>query len=141
MVIWWFKLIKKPTKELEWVLEDIEGELTEFRQARGVINKWSELSDVVGCYDFARYSGHVVSIPFNKLYILIGSVYMVPKLSLRLLLFWRAGKKVDRKVSVKEYRNPKKIEKLQHIANKYNIDPIKFQIEVEKRLKYWPLLR
>ena len=45
------------------------------------------------------------------------------------------GKKIDKNVKITEVRNPKKIDKLEHIAKKYNLDPEIFKAESEKLKK------
>ena len=66
---------------------------------------------------------------------------MFPKYTLRWRFFNTLGKKFDKKLEIKEVRNPKKIEKLKNIAQKYDLDPARFQIEAEKLMKRWLFLK
>lgn len=66
---------------------------------------------------------------------------MFPKYSLRYGFYRVLGKKIDKNVKLKEVRNPRKIEKLEHIARKYNLDPVRFKIEAEKLMKKWVFLK
>ena len=66
---------------------------------------------------------------------------MFPKFTLRFGFYRVLGKKIDKNVLMKEVRNPKKIEKLEHIALKYNLNPEQLKIEAEKLMKRWIFLR
>ncbi len=52
---------------------------------------------------------------------------MFPKYTLRWRFYRVLGKKIDKNVKITEVRNPKKLEKLEYIAKKYNLDSIKFR--------------
>ena len=51
---------------------------------------------------------------------------MIPKYTLRWRFFRELGHQFDKNISISEVRNPKKIEKLKIIAEKYNLDPNEF---------------
>jgi len=51
---------------------------------------------------------------------------MFPKFTLRWRFFRELGHQFDKNLNISEVRNPKKIEKLKNIAEKYNIDPNDF---------------
>lgn len=107
-----------------------------------MINKWSELSDVVYTYTRAHWSGHKnIEYPLSKISFYVGLLYMFPKYSLRWKFYRVLGKKINKNVKITEVRNPKKIEKLEHIAKKYNLDPIIFKNEAEKLIKKWIFLK
>ena len=126
-----------PKNDLEWHKSDINDEYAEYLEARGLVNRWSELADVVYTYTRALWSGHTdVEFPFNKLQYFIGTLYMFPKYSLRWNFFNKLGKKFDKNLEIKEVRNPKKIEKLDNSARKYNLDTTKFSEEAKKLMKY-----
>lgn len=138
----WHSILNMPKCDLAWHTEDITDELEEFKEAKGLIHKWSELSDVAYTYTRAQWSGHKnVEFPFKKISLYIGFLYMLPKYTLRWRFFRVLGKKFDKNIKITEVRNPKKIEKLEHIAKKYNLDPIKFKDEAKKLMKRWVFLK
>jgi hypothetical protein len=51
---------------------------------------------------------------------------MFPKYTLRFKFFRDLGHEFDKNLNISEVRNPKKIEKLKVIAEKYNLDPERF---------------
>src|SRR3989344_5053399 len=62
----WHSLLNMPKHDLAWHTEDIADEFEEFKEARGFIDKWSELSDVAYTYTRAQWSGHKnVEFPFK----------------------------------------------------------------------------
>jgi hypothetical protein len=65
---------------------------------------------------------------------------MFPKYTGRWLFFRRAGLKLNAETQLHEVRNPKKVEKLYSIADKYGLDRKKFQDTCKKQLSYWILL-
>ena len=135
-------MLDMPKKDFEWHQQDVLDELQEFNEAKGLINKWSELSDVVYTYTRAHWSGHkTIEYPFGKISFYVGLLYMFPKYTLRWKFYKVLGKKIDKNVKITEVRNPKKIEKLEHIAKKYNLDPAIFKYEAEKLMKKWIFLK
>jgi len=138
----WHSILDMPKRDLAWHRGDIAREFEEWKEAEGFINKWSELSDVAYTYTRAQWSGHEdVEFPFKKINLYIGFIYMLPKYSLRYSFYRVLGKRINKEAKLKEVRNPKKIEKLEHIANKYNLDPNKFKDEAEKLMKRWVFLK
>ena len=138
----WHSILDMPKRDLAWHKEDISDELQEFREAKGLINKWSELSDVVYTYTRARWSGHrTIEYPLGKIGFYIGLIYMFPKYTLRWRFFRVLGKKIDSNIKITEVRNPKKIEKLEKMARKYNLNPEQFKTEATKLMKKWIFLK
>ena len=138
----WHSILDMPKKDFEWHRQDVLDELQEFSEAKGLINKWSELSDVVYTSTRAHWSGHeTIEYPLSKISFYVGLLYMFPKFTLRFGFYRVLGKKIDKNVLMKEVRNPKKIEKLEHIALKYNLNPEQLKIEAEKLMKRWIFLR
>lgn len=132
--------LNMPKKTLEWHKQDIADEILEYQTAKGLINKWSELSDVVYTSTRGIWGGFDTKFPMSKAHYFIGCIYMYPKMTGRFLFYRIAGKKAGASRPLHEVRNPKKIHKLHHIAEKYDIDKEKFQEICEKQLKYWLLL-
>ena len=138
----WHNKLDMPKYDLEWHKQDIVDEINEYNEAKGLICKWSELSDVVYTYTRAEWSGHVdIKFPFNKIYFFVGALYMFPKYSLRWKFFNKLGKKFDNNLKITEVRNPQKIEKLDNIAKKYNLDPQEFKFKAQRLMKYWLFLK
>ena len=116
-----------PKYDEEWYKQDIADELAEYKEAKGIIDTWSELSDVTYTYTRAKWSGHTtVNFPLSKIQLFVGVLYMFPKYTLRWLFFRDLGHQFDKNLQISEVRNPKKIEKLKKIAEKYNLDPDEF---------------
>ena len=138
---YWQRWLDMPTKNLDWHIEDQTGEIVELAEARGIMDRWSEYSDVVYATVRARKDGYDLHFPYSKLHFAYGSVYMFPKYTLRFLFYRSAGKKAGVGATVHEVRNPKKVHKLHHIAGKYNLDPEKFAKICQRQLRYWPLLK
>lgn len=135
-------MLDMPKKDFAWHDADIKDELQEYMEARGIINKWSELSDVVYTYTRARWSEHTnIKYPLGKISFYIGLLYMFPKYSLRWKFYRTLGKKVDQNTELREVRNPKKFEKLKHIAEKYNLNPEQFTKEAKKLMRRWFFLK
>lgn len=138
----WHTILDMPKKDYYWHQADVLEELREFEESEGLINKWSELSDVAYTYTRAHWSGHTeIKYPLRKIDFYVGLLYMFPKFSLRYGFYRTLGKKLDRNAKLKEVRNPKKIEKLKHIAKKYNLDPEEFTKEASKLMKKWIFLK
>ena len=128
--------------DLPWHEADIRDELNEFEEATGFIDRWSEASDVVYTYTRAGWDGYTeIKFPISKMNFYTGLLYMFPKYSLRAAFYRKLGRKLDKNVKIREVRNPKKIEKLKYIAEKYHLDPEKFTEEAEKLMKRWVFLK
>lgn len=137
----WHTILDMPKKDLDWHINDIKEEIIELEEAKGLIEKWSELSDIIYTCTRANWSGYKdVKFPFSRTKYFYGSIYMIPKYSLRWLFFRHVAKKSGANCKIREVRNPTKIEKLKHIAEKYNIDPNVFTKNAEETLKWWFLL-
>lgn len=138
---WWHNLLDMERKDEEWHLQDVQDELAELKEASGFIDRWSEYSDVVYTVTRGRWGGFNTPSPLGKWQFMYGSIYMFPKYSMRWLFFNRAGVKADSKRKMTEVRNPQKLHKLEHIANKYNVDSKHFTDICRRQLRYWPLLK
>jgi hypothetical protein len=138
----WHSILDMPKNDLVWHEADVLDELKELKEAEGLLNKWSELSDVAYTYTRAHWSGHTeIKLPLSKINFYVGLLYMFPKYSLRYAFYRVLGKKIDKNVKLKEVRNPEKIEKLKVIALKYNLDPDRFTEEAKKLMKKWMFLK
>lgn len=138
----WHSYLDMPKNDLDWHRKDIEDELLEFKQAKKFFDKWSEISDVVYTYTRAKWSGHTdINFPLSRSYFYVGLLYMFPKYTLRWRFFRAVGKKIDSDLNIKEVRNPRKSEKLDVMAEKYNLDKIQFKTEVNILIKKWILLK
>lgn len=127
-------------KTADWHHTDVARELEELSEARRIVDRWSELSDVYYTYGRARADGHVVEYPLPAYTKLPAMLYMIPKYTLRYWFFRKAGKRVDPSSRLTEVRNPKKVHKLHHIAAKYSLDPLSFEKTCTEQLKRWILL-
>jgi hypothetical protein len=136
----WHTWVNQPVRDESWHRDDIADEYAEYLEARGLIHKWSELSDIVYTVTRASWSGHKLDFPISRPQRMAGYVYMFPKYTSRTLFFRRAGKKAGADQKVLSVRNPKKAEKLHKIAGQYGIDPQEFQAICERQRRYWPLL-
>ena len=122
-----------PKYDLEWHKQDLDDEYQEYKEATGLINLWSELSDVVYTYTRATWSGHTeITFPFSRPWLYVGAIYMIPKYTLRWRFFRKLGKLVNSKTLISEVRNPKKEHKMKTVAEKYNIEPALFQEEARR---------
>lgn len=132
----WHSKLDMPKYDREWHRQDVADELQELKEANGVINKWSELSDVCYTYTRAHWSGHRdIALPISYSSYLIGLVYMFPKFHLRWRFFVILGKKLDKDVKIREVRNPRKVDKLETIAGRYGLDKEAFVSEAKKLMK------
>ena len=80
-------------------------------------------------------------LPINKIEYYIGLMYMFPKYTLRWRFYYILGKKIDKKLELREVRNPDKIEKLEKIAEKYKIDKDILVSESIKLKRKWLFLK
>jgi hypothetical protein len=130
-------------KESEfWHKTDVQDEVLEYHEAKGFFPTWSEISDVVYTHTRAKWTGYThFRFPLHWYHYPIGLVYMYPKYTLRWLFFRKVGKIFGKHGMIHEVRNPRKIEKLQVLAEKYQIDKEKFVEECKKLLQWWPLLK
>ncbi len=136
----WHTWVNQPKFDKAWHEQDVADELQELREARGLIARWSELSDVVYTVTRARWSGHVLTYPIPRWQVPAGYLYMYPKYSSRALFFRRAGKKAGAPQVVQSVRNPRKVQKLEKIAELNGVDPAVFVDVCTQMLRRWPLL-
>ena len=140
--MYWHGKLDMRKHDLAWHKQDILDETAEYYEAHGFVSRWSELSDVVYTYTRAKWGGYDdVKFPFSNFKYFLGILYMFPKFTLRWKFYNTLGKKFDKNLKLTEVRNPKKIEKLEHIAKKYNLDPVRFRDEAVKLMKYWIFLK
>ncbi len=138
----WHSYLNMPKNNLAWHKQDIEDELIELKEAKSLIYKWSEISDVVYTYTRAKWSGHTeVNFPLSKGHFYIGLLYMFPKYTLRWKFFRVLGKQFDNNLKITEVRNPKKNEKLDVIAERYFLDKTLFKMKAKKLSKRWIFLK
>lgn len=138
----WHKYLNMPKHDLGWHEKDLNEEMDELKEAKGFVNIWSEMSDVVYAYTRAKYSGHLkLKLPLSRVQFIFGLVYMLPKYTIRWKFFRKIGKSFDKNLNINEVSNPKKIYKLEDIANKHNLDKEVFKKRSEKLLKRWILLK
>ncbi len=132
----WHTALNMPKYDAAWHEQDIKDECAELEAAHGLIETWSELSDVVYTYTRAQWSGHEhISFPLSRFHFFIGLLYMFPKYTLRWHFFRTLGKNIDPELVISEVRNPKKAHKLDGIAQKYNIDPELFKNEAQRLMR------
>jgi hypothetical protein len=137
----WHDWLAMTRHDRAWHDEDMAEELGEYREAKGLFTKWSEVSDVVYTYGRSRWDRlDDFTFPLGKFAHVAGLIYMYPKYTLRFWFFRRAGRKVNATAQLHEVRNPRKTHKLHYIAEKYDLDKDAFQKVCERQLKYWPLL-
>lgn len=132
----WHNILDMPKYDLTWHQQDVADELQELAEARGIINRWSEISDICYTVTRAHWSGIAeIVLPISRFYYFIGLIYMIPKYHLRWRFFTAVGKTFGPEVKIREVRNPKKIEKLKTIAEKYGLDSDKFVLEAKRLMK------
>lgn len=132
----WHDRLDMPKHDEKWHKQDMADELAEYQEATGFIDTWSELSDIVYTYTRARWSGHTtIDFPLSKTKFVIGVLYMFPKYTLRWRFFRELGHQFDESLHISEVRNPKKIEKLKTIAEKYKLDPEEFTSTAKKLMR------
>lgn len=120
----WHNLLDMPKYDEAWHRQDMADELAEYKDSHGFIDTWSELSDIAYTYTRSKWSGYdTIEFPLSKTKLVIGLLYMFPKYTLRFRFFRDLGHQFDENLHIREVRNPKKIEKLKVIAEKYNLDP------------------
>lgn len=127
-----------PKNDRAWHEKDVADEVAELKEAKGIISRWSEYSDVAYTATRARWSGHAIDLPISRAGYLIGLLYMFPKYTLRWLFFRRIGKTFGKEFRM--VRNPAKVEKLRALAEMNGIDPEVFIAEAKRLLRFWPLL-
>lgn len=134
--VWaWHNHLDMPKHDLSWHKQDIKDEIEELEEARGFVDRWSEYSDICYTYTRALWSGHgELKLPINYFFYLTGLIYMFPKYTLRWNYYHKLGYKFGND-KVHEVRNPKKVSKLEVIAEKYGFDKEKFVTEALKLLK------
>ncbi len=136
----WHTLLGMPKESESWHSRDIADELEEYHEAKGFISVWSEISDVVYTFTRAKWAGFKDFIfPLPWYLYPVGLLYMYPKYTCRWMFFRRVGKKFGK--SIAEVRNPRKIEKLHVLAERYGVEKELFVEECKKILTYWPLLK
>ena len=138
----WHSRIDMPKKDFDWHKADIAEELQEYKEASGLLNRWSEVSDVVYTYTRAIWSGHKnLKYPLSQISFYVGLLYMFPKYTLRWKFYRVLGHKIDKNIKITQVRNPRKLEKLKIIAEKHNINPEQFIAEANKLMKKWIFLK
>jgi hypothetical protein len=138
----WHTKLAMPMYDKAWHQQDLEDELAEYNAASGIIDRWSELSDVVYTYTRAHWSGHTsIEFPLARWQLYLGVMYMIPKYTLRWRFFRKLGYQFDKNLRINEVRNPEKVHKLKVIAEKYKLPVEQFQAKAEALLKKSWLLK
>jgi len=137
----WHSFLNMPKCDLDWHKQDIQDEIDELKDAKGLLYHWSEVSDIVYTYTRAKWSGHKIERPINIFMFSVGLIYMFPKYTLRWTFFRKLGNKMNSKIKLTEVRNPMKAEKLEQIALRYNLDEEEFKKEAAKLIRYWIFLK
>lgn len=137
----WHNILSMPRKDLDWHKQDIKDELIEWQEAKGFVASWSELSDVAYTYTRAKWDGFSLPPPLKPFLLFLGYWYMIPKYTLRWFFYYSIGKQLNSPIKVTEVRNPLKAHKLDHIANKYDLDPETFRQAVAQKSKRWFFLK
>jgi hypothetical protein len=138
----WHTKLDMPKYDEDWHRQDMADELAEYEEAHGLIDTWSELSDVSYTYTRAKWSGHTtIDFPLSHWKLYLGIIYMIPKYSLRWRFFRKLGHQFNKDLHISEVRNPKKIEKLKVIAEKYNLDPEEFTNKATKLMSRYFFLK
>ncbi len=138
----WHTKLDMPKYDEAWHRHDLADELAEYHEAEGIIDTWSELSDVAYTYTRAKWSGHTtINFPLARWKMYLGIIYMIPKYSLRWRFFRKLGYQFNKNLHISEVRNPKKIEKLRVIAEKYNLDPETFTKNATELMSRYFFLR
>lgn len=140
MLRMWHRALQMSKYTRQWHVDDIKEEMEEYRNAKGIFHRWSELSDVVYTHSRAQIYGGFTDVesPLSWLSYQIGKLYMYPKYTLR----WKFYRKVGREFgkSITEVRNYKKEEKLRKIAQRYNIPEDQFIQSCKRHARYWIFL-
>ena len=130
-----------PKHDRAWHENDIRDELVELESARTLIERWSELSDIVYTYTRARWSGHnTIRFPLSHTAFFVGALYMFPKYTLRWSFFRLLGILTKSNQKITAVRNPSRPQKLIDIAVQYNIPTEQFVAKAQALLRFWPLL-
>ncbi|KAL5335762.1 hypothetical protein BJX70DRAFT_374395 [Aspergillus crustosus] len=127
-----------------WHRERVREELKERRIATKWSHRLSETSDVLFSFSRARHDGLPVrSLPRMVVpYYFLAYTYMVAKYSSR-WGFYRAAayfSDAPRYGLVREVVNPRRSAKLDEVAVRHQIDPIRFKKVCQRLLRVWPLL-
>lgn len=138
----WHSMLNMPKYDEAWHKQDMADELAEYYEATSLIDTWSELSDVAYTYTRAKWSGHsTINFPISKILLPIGILYMIPKYTLRWRFFRKLGHRFNKDLHISEVRNPKKIEKLRVIAEKYNLNPEEFTLHATNLMRRYFFLK
>lgn len=140
----WYRMLGlQPHSSPSWYRDRYLEELQERREAKTLVDKLCETSDVFFVIIRSRYDGFPVrhQPPFALSHVLIYA-YMMAKLTSRWAFYRTAAIicKAARADLVREVVNPRKEYKLDQVATRHRIDPNKFR-EVCRLLRMvWPLL-
>ncbi|KAJ5291468.1 hypothetical protein N7478_000719 [Penicillium angulare] len=145
LTVFWLKRLGLPkVSSSSWHRKRVREELLERRQARPGLPKLSETSDVLFTVKRAHYDGTRLR-PF---YLLTGIhlaptyTYMFAKFTSRWCFFRIAALvcRIPNHMAVREVVNPSKDHKVDEVARRHNIDPIKFRQACRRLRQIWPLL-
>ncbi|KAB5533372.1 hypothetical protein GE09DRAFT_359541 [Coniochaeta sp. 2T2.1] len=141
----WHRMLGLPRQTpTTWYRDRVREELKERRSATTRIHRLSETADVFFAISRARHDGiYAWNLPpFVASRHLPVYVYMVAKYTSRWSFFRAAALvcKAPRPLTVREVINPAKDRKLDEVAARHGVDPVRFRM-VGGRLRWvWPLL-
>jgi len=136
----WHNWLDMKKHDRAWHEQDMKDEMAEYNEAAGLIERWSELCDVVYTCTRAHWGGFGdLKYPYARWTFFVGLIYMFPKYTLRWLFFRRVGRQFGKVIH--EVRNPQKVKKLCMIAERNDIDPKDFQNACKRLMKYWIFLK
>ena len=140
----WHRLLglsRKPTQS--WHQERLLDELRELREAKTPVERISETSDVFFTISRAAYDGCPIrELPSLTIHHAPVYAYMLGKFTSR-WAFYRVAAYFCGSLhyhTVREVVNPSKDSKLDEVATRHNIDPVKFKRIACRLRRFWPLL-
>ncbi|KAI0011875.1 hypothetical protein F4779DRAFT_615052 [Xylariaceae sp. FL0662B] len=140
---WWHRLLKLPRQSPpSWYQDRLREELQERREAVTPLLKLSETADVFFSISRAEYDGFPVrELPRFAFSHVLVYAYMLAKFTSR-WMFYRVVSFLcgaPHYHDVREVVNPIKDHKLDEVAFRHHIDPVKFKRISHRLLWIWPL--
>jgi hypothetical protein len=139
----WHRFLRLPQHPRSWYKDRLREEICERRLARTTLEKLSETADVFYVLSRAQYDGHAFrKIPAFTVHHFALYAYLLSKYTSRWQFYRLAAFLCNHSnpLSIREVVNPSKDLKVQEVARRHSLEPIKF-IRVCRRLRMvWPLL-
>ncbi|KAF2030453.1 hypothetical protein EK21DRAFT_65488 [Setomelanomma holmii] len=140
----WLTGLRLAQQSPSWYRNRLREELQERRIAVTSLHRLSESSDILFSILRAQHDGHPVGTPppFRLWRNSLVYGYMVTKYTSR-WSFYRMAARLSRNAdhrTIYEVVNPAKDEKLEEVALRHNIDPLKFRRTCCRLRRIWPLL-